>query len=123
MDIDYYNNICSKAKSNSETDISLNDRKEEFINNNMTLCEEDCNLIEYNETSQKAKCSCLIKIHMPLIDNIKFDKNKLYKRFTDFNNYTNLNTIKCYKIVFTFNNLIKNYSFFIGILLLIIIKN
>ena len=55
---DYYNDICSNAKSKSGTDITLNDRKNEFINNNMTLCEEDCNLIEYNEIIKKVKCNC-----------------------------------------------------------------
>ena len=34
---DYYNSICSTATSNSGADIPLNDRKYEFINNNMTL--------------------------------------------------------------------------------------
>ena len=42
----YYNDICSKTTSESGTDINLNDRKNEFINNNMTLCEENCELIQ-----------------------------------------------------------------------------
>ena len=33
----YYNNICSKATSESGTDISLKDRKNEYVNNNMSL--------------------------------------------------------------------------------------
>ena len=52
---DYYNSICSKATSNSGADITLNDRKKEFINKNMTLCEEDCILIDYNYTNKKCK--------------------------------------------------------------------
>ena len=44
---DYYNDICSRTTSDSGTDISLIDRKNQFINNNMSLCEEDCNLIQY----------------------------------------------------------------------------
>ena len=31
----YYNNICSKAKSKNGTDINLDDRRNEFIENNM----------------------------------------------------------------------------------------
>ena len=42
----YYNNICSKATSESGTDISLKDRKNEYVNNNMSLCEENCELVE-----------------------------------------------------------------------------
>ena len=71
---DYYNDICSLATSQNGTDITLNDRKNEFINNNMTLCDEDCELINYNYDIEKVKCSCDIKIEIPLIDDIKFDK-------------------------------------------------
>ena len=73
----FYNNICYRVTSKYNTDIALPDRKNEFIENNMTLCEEDCNLVEYNYTTQKAKCSCLIKLYLPLIEDIKFDKDKL----------------------------------------------
>ena len=58
---DYYNNKCSKGTSKYGTDITLNDRKNEFINNNMTLCEEDCDLIDYNKNTEKVKCCCKIK--------------------------------------------------------------
>ena len=78
----------------------------------MTLCEGDCDLVEYNYTNKKAKCSCLVKISLPFIDDIKFDKDKLYKRFTDINNIANIQFLKCYKDVFN-NSLKKNYGFFI----------
>ena len=108
---DYYNDICSNAKSKSGTDITLNDRKNEFINNNMTLCEEDCNLIEYNEITKKVKCNCKIKVNLPIIEGVKFDKNKLLKQFTDISKIINIQLLKCYKNVFKFKSLIKNYGF------------
>ena len=98
---DYYNNICSKTKSNKGTDISLNDRKNIFINNNMTLCEEDCDLVEYNYNTGKAKCSCFTKIKLPLIENIKFNKEKLFKSFIDINNIANIKFMNCINEVFT----------------------
>ena len=109
---DYYNNICSKAKSKYDTDINLKDRKNEFINNNMTLCEEDCELIDYDYNSEKAKCSCLVKIKIPFIEEIKFDKNKLLSRFIDVNAITNFHVMKCYKYVFN-KSIIYNYGFYI----------
>ena len=42
----YYNDICSKTTSESGTDISLKDRRNEFVDNNMSLCEENCELIQ-----------------------------------------------------------------------------
>ena len=72
----YYNNICSKATSENNTDIPLNDRKNEFIKNNLSLCEENCELIGYNNTNKKAKCSCNVKTDVSL-DRIELDKNFL----------------------------------------------
>ena len=51
----YYNDICYKTTSESGTDIPLKTRRNEFIDNNMTLCEENCDLIEYNYNKEKAK--------------------------------------------------------------------
>ena len=117
---DYYNDICTKTTSDSGTDISLTDRKQEFINNNMSLCEEDCNLISYNYTNEKAKCSCLVKINLPFIEDIKFDKNKLYKSFKSINNIINIKILKCYKTIFSKNSLKNNYGFFIYIFIFIL---
>ena len=70
---DYYNDICFKYKSESNTDIILNDRRKEFIENNMNLCEEKCDLVDYNYNNKKAKCSCDIKLNLHIFDNIKLN--------------------------------------------------
>ena len=112
-DSDYYNDVCSKTTSDSGTDISLTDRKIKFIDDNMTLCEEDCKLIHYNSTTKKAQCSCLVKISLLNIKDIKFDKDKLRDNFIDINNIANIKLMKCFKKVFLIHNLIKNYGFYI----------
>ena len=84
----------------------------------MTLCEEDCNLVDYNYTTKKAKCSCIIKLSLSFLDNIKFDKNKLYKSFTDINNFANIQFMKCYKNVLNKDNIKYNYGFYINISIL-----
>ena len=58
----YYNNFCYILTSESGTDICLNDRRKEFIDNNFTLCEENCDLIDYDYIYKKAKCSCKLKL-------------------------------------------------------------
>jgi hypothetical protein len=60
----YYNDLCYKTKSKSGIDISLKDRRNEFIDNNMTLCEENCLLIDYDYSKEQAKCSCDIKVNV-----------------------------------------------------------
>ena len=54
----YYNDICSKATSKNNTDITLKDRRKEFIKNKMSLCEKKCEFISYE--NKRAKCSCKV---------------------------------------------------------------
>ena len=110
---DYYNDICSTTTSESGTDISLKDRKNEFIDNNMSLCEENCDLIEYNPKKEKAKCSCDIKLSIPENYDIKFNKKDFLKSFIDIKNIFNIKIIKCHRTVLKIKTLMKNYGFFI----------
>ena len=42
---DYFNDVCYVASSDSGTDILLKDRKEEFIENNKTVCQDDLRFV------------------------------------------------------------------------------
>ena len=92
----YYNDICYKATSNYGTDLILKDRIYEFIENNMTLCEEKCDFIDYNYNKGKVKCSGEIKTKISPNYDAKFNKQVFFKRFTDIKNIANLNILKCY---------------------------
>ena len=120
---DYYNDICYTFTSDSGTDISLSDRREEFINNNMTLYDEDCTFVRYDFVNNRSICSCEIKIKLPLMSEITVDKNKLYDSFTDFKNIANIHILKCYKLLFSKEGISKNIGFYIliPIMLLLII--
>ena len=49
------------------TDITLTDRKNEYNENNMALCEVNCKYDGYNSKVKKSKCECEIKSNMSLI--------------------------------------------------------
>ena len=49
----FYHDICFTYTSKFGTDIILNDRKKEFIENNLYLCENDCNIIGYDMTQKR----------------------------------------------------------------------
>ena len=120
---DYYNDICSTTTSKSGTDISIKDRRDEFINNNMSLCEGKCKLIDYDYKTEKAKCSCDIKRNIPILsDDILIIKNRddLLKSFTDINNIVNINLMKCYYIVLTTKSLKNNYGSYIILFIILL---
>ena len=115
----YYNDICTKATSKYNTDITLYDRRIEFINNDMSLCEENCELISYDNIYRKAKCSCKVKTSLSL-DNIELDNKNILKNFIDIKKITNIEIVKCYKIVFNINNIKSNYGSFIILFIFIL---
>ena len=115
----FYNDICYTYKSKNGTDMSLKDRKKLFVDNNYTLCEENCELKEYDEETQKAICSCQIKIKLPLISEIKIDKNKLYDSFSNIKNIANFKLMKCYYVLFTKEGILNNIGCYIMIPIII----
>ena len=114
---DYYNDICSI--SDSKIDIILNDRRNEFYKNNMSVCEKDCTFKDYNFDTKKVSCECFIKIKVPLMSEIEVNKNKFINDISNISNIINFDIIKCYKTLFTKEGLIKNIGSYI---LLSIIK-
>ena len=85
----------------------------------MTLCEENCDLDNYNYETKIVKCSCDIKINIPLFDEIRFDKDKLLKNFIDIKNVINIKVLKCFREVFN-DSLKNNYGFFILIFIVVL---
>ena len=116
----YYNDICYIDDSNEETDVSLSDRKQDYADNNLGICERGCDFVSYNYETQKAVCSCGIKTEIPFMDNVKFDKDVLMNSFTDINNFANIKMMKCYKSVFRKKYILKNMGFFIYMCLIML---
>ena len=108
---DFYNDICYTYTSEDGTDISLLDRKKNFVDNNLTICEEDCDFNEYNYTTGKVTCSCDANINPTTkIGDISFDKNKLFNSFINFKNIMNIDVLKCYKLIFKLDSFMHNYA-------------
>ena len=52
---EFYIDICSTYTTKFNTDITLKDRQNEFINNNMSLCEDNCDFISYDTSLKKSR--------------------------------------------------------------------
>ena len=118
---DYYNDICYSFTTEKGTDIILSDRRNEFIDNNISLCEKNCEYKGYKNEIKKSICQCEIKLKFPLISEIKINKDSLLNNFININDITNLKVIKCYKELFTVEGLKNNIGNYI--LLVIIISS
>ena len=116
----YYTDVCYRATSDFGTDMTLRDRKSEFVERNKTVCQEDCVFKGYNYTTKKAKCSCSVKEASFSFEDIYINKTKLYNNFLDIKSIANIDFIFCYKILFTKDGLLKNIGSYILLFLIIL---
>ena len=107
----YYKDIC-------ESNLTLYDRKKEYNDNNMSICEKNCTYNGYLLDIKKSKCICNIKVEMPLISQIVINKEKLIYNFINIKKSLNIEIMKCYHILLSKNGLIKNIGSYIILSLL-----
>ena len=110
----YYSDICYPYTNSKGTDVTLNDRQIEYINNNKSLCEENCKVSGYDEENGRLICSCEVKHSISMISQIKIDKDNLYN-FIDLKQMVNFKVMKCIKLLFSIKGFKTNigfYSFF-----------
>ena len=119
----FYNDICFPYTTEFKTDIILKDRRNEFIDNNMSLCENNCEYKGYDNNKKISKCECSIKTEFHFLSEIKIDKNLLLNNFKELEKISNIYVMKCYKLLFTKDGLIVNIGSYIllGIIFFIII--
>ena len=110
---DYYNDICYSYTTDNGTDIVVKDRQSEYINNNYSLCEANCEFSMYDKEHKKAICECQPKLVLNSISDIKENKDLLLKTFTDVKSIVNLDLLKCYNKFLNKEGLLKNTGSYI----------
>ena len=93
--------------------MTIKDRRDEFINYNLSLCEKNCNYSNYDYKTKKVLCECFIKLKFPLISEVELNKDKLLNKFIDIKQSINLDVMKCYKKVFNKKGITNNIGFYI----------
>ena len=114
----FYTDNCFSYTTENGTDIILNDRKQEFIDNNLSLCENNCNYTGYNKDNKQSLCDCYIKNKIDLISEILENPNKLSNNFdsnisSSDTFSSNIISIKCTKALFSKDGLKNNISSYI----------
>ena len=111
---EYYTNEYNPYKTKDGTDIILNDRYDEYNNNNMSACENDCILKEYEKDTKKVICECKIKYNDISISEITNNTNDLLSyNFNTKSESSNLVTMKCVYTLFTKDGIITNIANYI----------
>ena len=116
---DYYNTICYSYKTEKGTDILLKDRKYEYINNSLSICEDNCIFEEYNSFTLEALCACQIKTELSYISNISNNINKSLDEL--LNKKESINVFQCTNTFFSKGGIKTNIGSYV--ILIIILLN
>ena len=110
----FYHDVCSPFNSFNETDVILNDRKNDYYIPNISLCEDNCEFEDFYLETLKAKCHCNVKEKVASETNkIKFSPNKIVENFYKIEKYANIKVVTCYHQVFNIIKLKQNYGSYI----------
>ena len=116
----YFNDICYVTETNDGIDISLYDRKNNYIEGDYIICQEDCSLSEYDPDIKKAKCECQPKESSSSFADMNINKDKLFENLKDITNLVNFNILKCYKKLFSISGIFYNIGSIIIISIIIL---
>ena len=116
---EFYTDNCYQFTSSKGGDVFLTERKKEYYPD-IALCEEGCAFIRYNSDTEKVTCKCDYKINSENYTNITFIKNTKDQKFLKDLVMENMQSMKCYKVIFKWINLKSNAGFFIMIIFLIL---
>ena len=115
---DYYQDECSSYTTDNGYDITLEDRKKEYIEQNLALCEYGCSYGGYDKEFKQSICKCNIKNKINSIDIIINNTHLLSNDFNlseSKNEEGLLDMFKCTKALFSLDGIIKNISSYIFI--------
>ena len=109
---DYYRNNCYSYTTENGTDITKADKIEEFLTQNLSLCENNCKYMGYDSSNKQSNCSCYVKNEMEEITKTVNDPNRLANEFEnkDSSSSSTMVSMECAYVLFTLDGLKKNIS-------------
>ena len=121
---EYYNDICYTYTTNNKTDIILNDRRNEYKSNNMSLCENNCEFSYYDSINKNSVCDCKVKVNVKFPLKIEINTDVLVNNFINIKQLVNFNIMKCYETLFNkegLKNNIGNYILSFNTIILVVL--
>jgi len=113
----YYYDFCHSYNNENKIDLTLYDRKEEFNNNHLSLCINNCKFKKYDSINNKVICSCKVQKRISLFSEINLDD--LEYKFENKKSITNLEVLKCFKLLFSKEGFNKNIGTYLTLIIIL----
>ena len=104
----YYNDICYIYTNENGIYITIYDRKEEYNKKKLSLCPFNCIFYKYISDNKEVICQC--KIQNGINSFSESNKDDLMNNLINDKSFLNLKVIKCFKLLFTKEEYLKNFG-------------
>jgi len=108
-DSPFYTDVCTPFTNENGNDVLLDERRSDYFNENLNLCDDGCTFVSYNPSTHLYTCSCPIKG----TNNTKIDSKELDESFYKKHKNSNIEVIKCASQVFSSEGQKKNFGSYI----------
>ena len=116
VDSPFYNDVCTPFTNENGNDVLLDDRRKDYFNENINLCDTGCVFAGYNTTTNYYTCICNIKSPGDEATPYSGDyvTKEMPENFKDMiSRRSNIEVFKCASQVFSANGQKKNFGSYI----------
>lgn len=85
------------------------DRKNDYNENHLSLCEANCTFFRYNSSTSKVECECKTKSYLLTLED--FYKEEFLDKMTNSQKLTNFYVMKCSNLISSGENIKNNTGF------------
>ena len=110
----FFNDVCTPFTNENGNDVLLDDRRKDYFNENINLCESGCKFVGYNTSTKYYTCACNIKV-TPGSEAEEYTTEYITKEMPEnFKDYiskrSNIAVFKCASQVFSASGQKKNFG-------------
>ena len=104
----FYNDVCTPFTNENGNDVLLDERRSDYFNEHLNLCDDGCSFKEYNPSTHYYSCVCPIKGNNSTVVTKELSEN-FYKKHKN----SNIEVLKCASQVFSSEGQKKNFGSYI----------
>ena len=114
----FYNDICTPFTNENGNDVLLNERRSDYFNENINICDKGCNYSSYDPATKMYSCKCKIQTTekesgengTQTQNETQYISKKLPESFYKKQKNSNIEVIKCSSQVFSSSGQKKNFG-------------
>ena len=112
-DSPFYNDVCTPFTNENGNDVLLDERRSDYFNEVLNICEKGCTFIEYNPNNHLYSCKCPVKKEINGQTDETIVSKELPESFYKKHKNSNIEVFKCSSQVFSSEGQKKNFGSYV----------